>query len=268
MHEDREYAESFGNVAEIYERARPGYAPALLQELIATAPNEVLDVGCGTGKLAVEFMGSPHVLGVEPDRRMAAVAAARGVEVEIAHFEDWDPAGSEIRPDRVGHGLALGRASGGRQEGGGDPHRRWPLCSDVEPLAASTRGGGGDAGCLPGARAAATKCRARRRTAGPPRGRHPPRGPGRRGLHRRPARRAGVLELAAQPHTPDSWLELLSSMTDHRGLEAGAREALFARLRADLGRIAPQFEVTMVTSAIVASRGRTRAGDWNQRSVS
>lgn len=68
--------------------------------------------------------------------------------------------------------------------------------------------------------------------------------------------RPGVRECWSWPlnHTPDSWLELLSSMTDHRGLEAGAREALFARLRADLGRIGPQFEVTMVTSAILASR--------------
>jgi SAM-dependent methyltransferase len=33
------------------------------------------------------------VLGVEPDARMAAVARASGLAVEVARFEDWDPAG-------------------------------------------------------------------------------------------------------------------------------------------------------------------------------
>ncbi len=58
-------------------------------------------------------------------------------------------------------------------------------------------------------------------------------------------------------HTPASWLELLSSMTDYRSLAGGARDALFAQLCADLSRLADAFEVTMVTSAIVASIGRT-----------
>jgi len=33
------------------------------------------------------------VLGVEPDSRMAAVARAHGIRVEVATFEAWDPAG-------------------------------------------------------------------------------------------------------------------------------------------------------------------------------
>jgi ubiquinone/menaquinone biosynthesis C-methylase UbiE len=93
VHENREYAESFGDVAETYDRARPGYAPALIRDLAASDPVNVLDVGCGTGKLAAAFKGSAHVLGIEPDRRRAAIAATRGIEVEIGHFEDWDPAG-------------------------------------------------------------------------------------------------------------------------------------------------------------------------------
>ena len=34
-----------------------------------------------------------RVLGVEPDPRMAEFARQRGFEVEVAKFEDWDPAG-------------------------------------------------------------------------------------------------------------------------------------------------------------------------------
>jgi len=33
-----------------------------------------------------------EVLGVEPDSRMAGVARARGIQVEVAMFEAWDPA--------------------------------------------------------------------------------------------------------------------------------------------------------------------------------
>ena len=39
------------------------------------------------------------VLAVEPDTRMAAVAQARGIPVELATFEHWDPAGRRF--DRV-----------------------------------------------------------------------------------------------------------------------------------------------------------------------
>ena len=34
-----------------------------------------------------------RVLGVEPDDRMAAVARSHRIEVEVATFEEWDPAG-------------------------------------------------------------------------------------------------------------------------------------------------------------------------------
>jgi hypothetical protein len=33
------------------------------------------------------------VLGVDPDERMAGFARRRGLEVEVATFEDWDAAG-------------------------------------------------------------------------------------------------------------------------------------------------------------------------------
>ena len=52
----------------------------------------MLDVGCGTGKAARLFVARGcEVLGVEPDLRMAGVARAHGIPVEVATFEAWDP---------------------------------------------------------------------------------------------------------------------------------------------------------------------------------
>jgi SAM-dependent methyltransferase len=86
-------AESFGNDAEGYDRARPGYPDALVARIIAQSPGpDVLDVGCGTGIAARQFQAAGcTVLGVEPDARMAGFARARGLPVEVATFEAWDP---------------------------------------------------------------------------------------------------------------------------------------------------------------------------------
>lgn len=97
MHEDRRRAESFGTDAERYDRARPSYPPALVDELLADRPARVLDVGCGTGKVARLFQARGcEVLGVEPDPRMAACAESHGIRVEVATFEAWDPAHREF----------------------------------------------------------------------------------------------------------------------------------------------------------------------------
>jgi SAM-dependent methyltransferase len=51
-------------------------------------------VGCGTGIAARQFRSAGcGVLGVEPDARMAEVARAHGLLVEVATFEAWQPAG-------------------------------------------------------------------------------------------------------------------------------------------------------------------------------
>jgi SAM-dependent methyltransferase len=91
----REMAESFGTNAERYDRARPSYPDDLVQRILAASPGrDVLDVGCGTGILARQFQAlGATVLGVDPDARMADLARQRGLEVEVAKFEDWDPAG-------------------------------------------------------------------------------------------------------------------------------------------------------------------------------
>ncbi len=93
----------FGEVAELYDRHRPTYPPALIDDLVAEARLDgsqgVLEVGAGTGKATVLFAerGIP-VVAVEPSAEMAAVAhrsvdGYAGVEIEQSDFETWDPRG-------------------------------------------------------------------------------------------------------------------------------------------------------------------------------
>jgi SAM-dependent methyltransferase len=94
LFEDRSRAESFGAIAELYDRVRPSYPAALVDALLVDRPRRVLDIGCGTG-IAAALLAARGcaVLGVEIDERMAGVARARGVDVEVARFEGWDAAG-------------------------------------------------------------------------------------------------------------------------------------------------------------------------------
>src|SRR6185437_6141942 len=94
-HVHREVAEGFGAEAGRYDRARPTYPAELVERIVAASPGRrVLDAGCGTGICARLFQAAGcQVLGVDPDPRMAERARQGGTEVEVARFEDWDPAG-------------------------------------------------------------------------------------------------------------------------------------------------------------------------------
>jgi len=96
----------FGDVAELYDRSRPSYPDALIDDVIAAAPlregGRALEVGAGTGKATRLFArrGVP-VLAIEPSPGMAAVARrnlASFADVEIieSDFERWDPAGERF----------------------------------------------------------------------------------------------------------------------------------------------------------------------------
>ncbi len=95
-------ATSFGSVAELYDRRRPGYPAALFHDVVGAVPGarRVLEAGCGTGRATVELARRGlAVLALEPDRAMVAIArrATAGLDVQIREqrFEDWDgPPGS------------------------------------------------------------------------------------------------------------------------------------------------------------------------------
>jgi SAM-dependent methyltransferase len=94
-HQVREVAESFGEDAERYDRARPRYPRPLIRRIIDASPGpRVLDVGTGTGIAARQFQSEGQdVLGLDVDARMAEQARRHGLPVEVAKFEDWDPKG-------------------------------------------------------------------------------------------------------------------------------------------------------------------------------
>jgi hypothetical protein len=69
----REQRGVFGEVADDYDRIRPGYPGSLVDEVLAAAgPGPVLEVGAGTGKATVAFAARGVSLTcIEPDPRMA-----------------------------------------------------------------------------------------------------------------------------------------------------------------------------------------------------
>ncbi len=98
----QERSKLFDQEAERYDRCRPPYPDALIDELLGPEPAglDVLDVGCGTG-IASRPMADrgAKVLGVEVAPRMTEIARRHGIDVEIGAFEGWDAAGRTF--DRV-----------------------------------------------------------------------------------------------------------------------------------------------------------------------
>jgi ubiquinone/menaquinone biosynthesis C-methylase UbiE len=66
-------AASFDNAADTYERARPGYPAEAVDWLLASAPQDVLDLGAGTGKLTRALVGRVRtIVAVDPSANMLA----------------------------------------------------------------------------------------------------------------------------------------------------------------------------------------------------
>ncbi len=97
---NRERANSFGGAAHNYDTYRPRYPDQLIDDVLAPGVRRVLEAGAGTGIASMQFIErGAELLAVEPDTRMAAVAQAKGIPLEIATFEQWEPAGRRF--DRV-----------------------------------------------------------------------------------------------------------------------------------------------------------------------
>jgi SAM-dependent methyltransferase len=97
---NRKRANLFGGAAHNYDTHRPRYSDRLIDDVLASGVRRVLEAGAGTGIASAQFVERDvDLLAVEPDTRMATVAQAKGIPVEIATFEQWEPAGRRF--DRV-----------------------------------------------------------------------------------------------------------------------------------------------------------------------
>jgi SAM-dependent methyltransferase len=85
---------AFDRVAELYDRARPGYPERLIDAALGDQRvRDVLEVGCGPGRLTAALVARGlHVEAIEPGANLAAIARRRmpEVEVQVARFEELE----------------------------------------------------------------------------------------------------------------------------------------------------------------------------------
>jgi 16S rRNA A1518/A1519 N6-dimethyltransferase RsmA/KsgA/DIM1 with predicted DNA glycosylase/AP lyase activity len=101
MTPDLPLRETFNQAAELYDRMRPAYPPALVADLVRIGKIEpssrVLEIGPGTGQLTVAL--AEHgcsIIAVELGADLARVARRNlarypEVEVVVSPFEQWQP---------------------------------------------------------------------------------------------------------------------------------------------------------------------------------
>ena len=125
-------AKTFGGVADVYDRTRPGYPDEAVQWMAGSSPGTVLELGAGTGKLTASLLALGHmVVATDVEAQMlrplrkwltgAGVAQARAEQIPLAsssvdvvvagqafHWFEPEPALAEIaRVLRPGGTLAL-----------------------------------------------------------------------------------------------------------------------------------------------------------------
>ncbi len=252
---DRTRADGFGAAAELYDTIRPTYPAALIADLTVADPHRIIDVGCGTGKVA-RLLVAPgrQVLGLEPDARMAALATGYGIEVEGASLETWDAAGRRFDLLTAGQAwhwvdpVAGAVKAAGVLEPGGRFAAFWnrmehrpevvAACDDIYNRHAPH--------LLAGSIAIGAETSMAKRV-----------NPAADGL-----RAAGFVDVETTSpaayrrdvaYRPDEWVELLSTHSDHRVLEPARREALLDELRARLEQFGPTFDVQLRTDLLTAT---------------
>ncbi|TDC04230.1 class I SAM-dependent methyltransferase [Nonomuraea longispora] len=128
MTAERVQSRVFGEVADAYDRVRPAYPDALVDDVLAYAGlggAPAVEAGAGTGKATAMFAArGTDLTPVEPDAAMAAVLNRRldgrpDVRVVVSPFE-------EFRPDR-----AFGLLFSAQAWHWTDPELRWRKAAEV-----------------------------------------------------------------------------------------------------------------------------------------
>jgi trans-aconitate methyltransferase len=93
---EREQRLVFGEVPTAYDAFRPSYPDALFETVLdfgeLAAGDHAIEIGAGTGKATTGFLERGLVVhALEPSPEMAAVARAKGIDVEESLFETWTP---------------------------------------------------------------------------------------------------------------------------------------------------------------------------------
>ena len=95
--------QSFGQAAELYDRARPAYPREAVVWMLGSQPLRVVDLGAGTGIFSRELAALGHdVTAVEPDTgmRRRLLAASSGIEALAGSAESMPQADASV--DAVG----------------------------------------------------------------------------------------------------------------------------------------------------------------------
>ena len=141
----REQRFVFGEDAELYDRARPGYAARSSSTACSGFAGvegdglRALEVGAGTGKATVAFASRGlRILALEPSPEMAEVARRNcagfpRVRIAPASFEEWQVEPTALRTALLGSGVALGRPHGAPRQGGAGPGTRRDAGTDLAP---------------------------------------------------------------------------------------------------------------------------------------
>ena len=105
MSSPEERRKTFDEVADLYDRFRPGYPAALVEDVVwlsrIPACGRILEIGCGTGKATTMFAERGYrITGLELGPNLVRVAERNlarfpEVRIELCTFEDWQPADIE-----------------------------------------------------------------------------------------------------------------------------------------------------------------------------
>lgn len=92
-------AQTFNQVAQLYDAVRPNYPAELIKDVVElaqlSATSKILEIGTGTGKATLPFAQQGYTIhGLEPGDQLRAVAAENlrpypKVTIETVTFEDW-----------------------------------------------------------------------------------------------------------------------------------------------------------------------------------